>query len=196
MLARALVRARRPLLCALPAAAPALAAAARAAAPAAPARGLAAASAWPLVRARQPSALPAGAPHVFFVKRACDASFAGVEVPAGSSVAQLVKAAMAELHIGTSPAAVTLERSGVAGAPPLDATQTIEEAIESDALAPRAKLLVTVAAHADRESDALQPSLLPYRVLDPLVDAGPQPVSSDADFDAFIRGRTLWAVRD
>jgi hypothetical protein len=78
----------------------------------------------------------------FFVKCAGDASFAEVVVPAGSSVAALQEAVVAELHLDVPPTAVTLTRSGAAA--PLDGTQSIEEALVAGALAPRAKLFVQV----------------------------------------------------
>jgi len=130
----------------------------------------------------------------FYVKRAGAAAFARVAVPAAADVAALVDAAVAKLRLDAPPDAVTLALE--TGGPPLDARLALSDAFDARALALHPSLLVTVAARADRESDASPPSLLPYRVLDPLVDAEPQPVSSDADFDAFIRGRTLWAVRD
>jgi hypothetical protein len=90
------------------------------------------------------AAAAATPPHwaSFFVKRAGDASFAEVVVPAGASVAALQKAAVAELRLDVPPTAVTLTRSGADA--PLDGTQSIGEALAAGTLAPRAKLLLQV----------------------------------------------------
>jgi hypothetical protein len=107
---------------------------------------------------------PPRAPHTFFVQRAPGGGYAEVEVAAGSSVAALVKATIAELRLDAPPDAVALSLSaGGAGAPPLDETLSLDTAIAAGALAPRAKLLVSaragiaaaqLAAAADSAADA------------------------------------------
>ncbi len=156
---------------------------------AAPARGLAAAPPpQPPAVARRRRALFARAPHTFFVQRAAGVGFAEVEVAAGASVAALVKAAVAELRLDAAPDAVTLSHAGAApGAPPLDATLTLDAALAAGALAPRAKLLLAVRAEP----------LLAFRVqgCGGEEEAGLQELTSEAGFDEFVRGRSLWAVR-
>ena len=112
-----------------------------------------------LLRAAPPLAARAGfarglsavarAPLVFFVKCEGDVDYAEVEVPAGATTAALKKAAMAELRLDASPAAVTLAlAAGGPAAPPLDARRSVADAIASGALAPRADLVATVHARA------------------------------------------------
>jgi len=126
--ARAAARARAPLARAFT----------RAAAPAAPA---------PPLLARRRSALFPRDPLVFFVQRAGGADWAEVAVAPGASVAALKKAALAELRLDAPPDAVELALAArAAGAPPLDATQTLEEALAAGALTTRAKLVVAVRA--------------------------------------------------
>ena len=79
----------------------------------------------------------------FFVKCEGDVGFAGVTVPASSDVAALMKAALVELRIDASPSTVTLA-AAAPGSLPLDPTLLLSEALAAGALAPRAKLLVTV----------------------------------------------------
>jgi hypothetical protein len=102
-------------------------------------RGLAAAA------PRKPRRRVSPPRHTFFVQRAVGGGFAEVEVAAGASVSALVDATVAKLRLDAPPDTVTLALAGAAaGAPPLDATLSLEEALAAGALAPRAKLLVTV----------------------------------------------------
>ena len=102
------------------------------------------------LRALAPSAArclatAARAPLVFFAKRAGAADFAEVEVAAGSSVAALKRAILAELRLNAPPDAVTLSTAASGSrASILDATLALDEALALGALAPRAKLFVTV----------------------------------------------------
>jgi hypothetical protein len=91
-------------------------------------------------------------PLVFYVKRACDAAFAGVEVPSSSDVSTLVKATLAELRLDVPPTAVTLALAA-GGAPPLDATLALDAALATRVLAPLDKLIVTV-----HDAAALRPT--------------------------------------
>jgi hypothetical protein len=96
-------------------------------------------------RARGLASAPPRAPLVFFVQRAGGAAFTSVEVPAGAYVDALVGAAIAKLRLDAPPDSVTLSlAAGGAGAPPLDATLALDAALAAGALAPHAKLLVTV----------------------------------------------------
>ena len=115
-----------------------------------------------------------------------------VAVAAGASVAALIEAAAAKLRLDAPLYALFLTRSaGFARAPPLDATQTLEEALAAGALAPRAKLLATVAAEVT--VDEVEEIIRYRRAAD---DAEmEQPVVSAADFDSFRADKTIWAVR-
>jgi len=163
-------------------------AAARARAPLARARAAAAPPrARGLTAALPPLAARPRAPLVFFVQRAVGANFAEVEIAAGASVAALVRAAAAELRLDAPPDAVELSLAGAApGAPPLDATETLDAALAAGALAPRARLRATVREEpvAFRREGAGAAGALET-----------QPVVSDADFSDFLAGKTMWAVR-
>jgi len=103
----------------------------------------------PLARRPPARGLASDEVHAFFVKREGSAGFAEVIVPAGASVAALVKAAVAELRIDASPDAVTLALAAAApGSPPLDSRLSLESAIAKGVLSPRADLLVTVHARS------------------------------------------------
>ena len=93
---------------------------------------------------RRVAGVPRDDALAFFVKREGSAGFAEVTVPAGASVAMLIKAALAELRlIDVSPDAVTLTLAA-GDAPPLDPTLSLSEALAAGALTPRAKLLLSV----------------------------------------------------
>ena len=157
-------------------------------------RALFAASAHARARARG-LATAAPPPLVFYVKRACDADFAEVEVAAGASVAALKRAVLAELRLDASPDAVTLALEK--GGPRLDATLTLAEALAVGALAPRAKLLATMHAPAGAAEAARNDAVfLPYHVADPDIECEPQEIKCDADFYNFVRSHSLWAVTD
>lgn len=126
---------------------------------------------------------------MFYVRRVVDTDYAELTVPAYVTIGALKAAACAVLHLDAPLSAVTLLREGSA----LDCTLTLDEARAAGALAPRDKLVAAVRVAIGESSS---PLLLPYRVLDESVEIQPQLLASDAEFHHFIRGRTLWAVRD
>lgn len=105
---------------------------------------------------------------MFIVESPMVAGVAKVTVAAGASVAALVEAAAAALRIDARPGAIFLSLSGTS-APPLDATLSIEEALASGALVPRANLVATV---RDTAFDAARCALIEAQPLPlPLVFA-------------------------
>ena len=160
------------------------------AAPPRPSRGLAAAPPRPSVLEHLWRAVFPRAAHTFFVQSAAgSSSFAEVEVAAGASVAAIVEAATAKLRLDAPPDAVTLSLVGAApGAPVIDATLSLEEALAAGKLSPRAKLLATVRS----------PPLLEFCVQGFYgeEEAGVQALASEAEFGALVHGRTMWAVRE
>ena len=135
---------------------------------------------------------------VFYVRRSEDTDLAELSVPSRATIGALKAAACAALRLDAPLSAVTLSREGAA----LDCTLTLDEAHAAGVLAPRDKLVAVVRAVSGEGggSPLLEgggsPLLLPYRVLDESVETEPQLLASDAEFQHFVRGRTLWAVRD
>lgn len=108
----------------------------------------------------------------FFVKCEGDAGFAKVTVPASSDVSELIEAALGKLRIDVSPSAATLSPAAAApGSLPLDPTLLLTEALAAGALAPRAKLLLTI--HAKASPPPPPPPPLNLALFDNVLVRGP-----------------------
>ena len=106
--------------------------------PAAAARGLAAAPPCARGLATAPPSL------VFYTKRAGAAAFTRVEgCPRRPTCRRSSTPTIAKLRLDAAPDSISLALTSE-GSPPHDTTQTLEEAFAAGALAPRAKLLVSV----------------------------------------------------
>lgn len=140
-----------------------------------------------ITRGLATSRAPQPPPLIFYVKQRDAVDYAEVAVSASASVSALKDAALAKLRLDVSPTAATLALA--TGGPPLDARHALSDAFDAAALALRPSLLLTL-----RAGNPGPP--LPYRVIDPDVECEPHAMSSDADFEYFVRGHKLWAVTE
>jgi len=147
-----------------------------------------------LLLPRRPAPLVAA-----FVKLARDADYSRVEVRADATVAELKRAAIAELRIEARPGNVTLalEQDAAAPAaarrktpppPPLDVSLLVGEALAARL---PARLIATVHEAADNAA----PALVPYwREGGDAPGPAEQPADSEADFAVFLQGEQLWTA--